>query len=114
MTFEAVTRHAPAIAGGTMNRSGTVYLITAYRHNHVERGTPVDPRFLESDRDFVFYFVDKEGAVPGFEHPSIAEVKIHPEIQLAGQRHFGEWTFLLTEYKKRFARYPLFMISTRF
>ena len=97
-----------------MIRNGTVYLITAYRHNHVERATPVDPRFLQSARNYVFYFVDEEGAVPGFEHRSIAEMAIHPEIQLAGQRHFGEWTFLLTEYKHRFARYPLFMISTRF
>jgi hypothetical protein len=94
--------------------NGTVYLITAYRHNHIERGTPVDPRFLQSARNYVFYFVDKEGAVPGFKSRSIAEVALHPEIQLAGQRHLGEWTFLLTEYTRRFADYPLFMISTRF
>jgi hypothetical protein len=113
MTFDSVHR-LTSISERKITRNGTVYLITAYRHNHLERGTPVDPRFLLSGRDYVFYFVDKEGTVPGFEHRSITEVAIHPEIQVAGAHHFAEWTFLLTEYKRPFARYPLYMVSTRF
>jgi hypothetical protein len=92
----------------------TIYLITAYRHNHMDRQVPIDPRFLESQRNYVFYFVDKEGELPGFPRPTVAEVAINPAIQRPGQLHFGEWTFLLTEYKYGFADYPLFMISTRF
>jgi len=96
------------------NEEPTIYLITAYRPNHLRRNVPVDARFRESSRNFVYYFVDEEGAVPGFPGRAISEIDLHPEIQLAGKLHFAEWTFLLTEYLRPFASYPLFMISTRF
>lgn len=98
----------------TDNRKPTIYLITAYRHNHIRRGRPIDQRFYDSQRNYVYYFVDDEGKVPSFARPTIIERDIHPEIQSAGRAQLSEWTFLLTEYLRPFASYPLFMISTRF
>ena len=97
-----------------MADNGTIYLITAYRHNHLERGVPIDPRFLNSPRNFVLYLVDREGAVDSITQPFISEMAINPGIQDAGARHFAEWSFLLSEYDKTFASYPFYMISTRF
>ena len=97
-----------------MAGSGTIYLITAYRHNHLERGIPIDPRFLGSPRNFVLYLVDREGAVNDVNRPLVAEMAINPGIQEAGARHFAEWSFLLSEYDRKFASYPFYMISTRF
>ena len=104
----------PPVFPSPRNERETIYLITAYRHNHIERNTPVDSRFMDSHCNYMFYFVDKEGEFPGFPRRSIAEVAINPAIQRPGQLHFGEWTFLLTEYRYAFAEYPCFMISTRF
>lgn len=97
-----------------MQDNPTIYLVTAYRHNHLERNMPVDPRFMDSKRNFVFYVVDKEGVPPQLTRPAVSEYAINPRIHEAGKKHFAEWSFLLTEYERPFASYPLYMLSTRF
>lgn len=97
-----------------MTNTPTIYLVTAYRHNHIDRGVPVDPRFTESDRNFQFYFVDAQGAPPGLEGKGVAEMDLDPSLQIPGRRQLAEWTFFFAEHRNRFASYPFYVISTRF
>lgn len=97
-----------------MTDKPTIYLVTAYRHNHLDRGVPVDRRFTESDRNFQFYFVDPQGAPPGLENRGIAEMDLDPSLQIPGKRQLAEWTFFFAEHRHRFASYPFYVISTRF
>lgn len=96
------------------DRKPTIYMITAYRHNHLDRDRPVDSRFLESDRNYQFYFVDAEGRPPGFAGEAIAEIEIDPSLQTPGRLQLAEWTFMVAEYRHSFATYPFFITSTRF
>lgn len=101
-------------SGGARDGQPTAYILTAYRFNHLSRGVPIDPRLLARPDDTIFYFVEPEGAPAGFEAPALAEVDIFPEIGEAGKRHLAEWSFLLAEYYRPFARYPFYMVSSRF
>ena len=97
-----------------ISQSATLYVVTAYQFNHVERSIPIDSKFLEPPLNSVFYFVDKTGAPSCFPNDSINEIDLNPRINKAGQTHLAEWTFFLTEYEKCFAQYPFFVTSSRF
>ena len=92
----------------------TIYLVVAYRFNHIERNIPLDPRFSESDKNYVYYVVDATGAPADFPGKSVSEARLSKNLQAAGKSHIGEWSFLLNEYENRFATYPFFVISSRF
>jgi hypothetical protein len=91
-----------------------LYVITAYQFNHIERQRPIDPSLFNSVLNPHFYFVDKDGAPPGFNAPHVNEVDLNPAIIAAGNAHLAEWTFLLTELERPFARYPFYAVSSRF
>lgn len=91
----------------------TVYVLTAFRFNHIERNVLLDDRF-QSDTNFVFYFFDQEIDLSDFPKPFLRECDIYPEIAAAGRAHLAEWSFLLAEYHKRVLDYPFYMISSRF
>lgn len=92
----------------------TIYLVTAYRHNHIERATPVDPRLSQSRRNMCFYMVDRDGVPAGFQGRAIAEIDIDPTLQTIGRTQLAEWTFFIAELRHKFASYPMFVTSTRF
>jgi hypothetical protein len=94
--------------------SGSLYVITAYRFNHVQRSVPIDERFFEPGVNSRFYFVDEAGAPPGFQGQHIEEREVNPGITSAGSRLIAEWSFLLTELEKPFAKYPFYVVSSRF
>lgn len=101
-------------AAGRRSEQPTAYILTAYRFNHLSREAPIDPRLLERPGETIFYFVEPEGRPAGFSAPALAEIDIFPEINEAGKRHLAEWSFLLAEYYRPFARYPFYMVSSRF
>ena len=75
---------------------------------------PIDSRFFDPRMRTIFYFVDSEGAPSGFHGSAINEIDINPSIHGIGATHLAEWTFLLTEYEKKFATYPFYVVSSRF
>lgn len=75
---------------------------------------PLDKRFLESSRNYVYYLIDKEVPPILKDKPTLLEYDIDPILHKAGGRYLGEWSFLLNEAKNKFAQYPLFMVSSRF
>ena len=89
-----------------------LYVVTAWRFNHVERNLPLDERLTDPRLDPVFYFVDQPPE--GFSQPHIVEPEINPAIVGAGRTHLAEWSFLMTELERPFARYPFFVTSSRF
>ncbi len=92
----------------------TLYVVTAYRFNHIERPQPIDSSFFNSVLNPVFYFVDEDGAPLGFEAAYLNEADFNPPIMAAGKAHLAEWTFLLTELERSFASYPFYVGSSRF
>lgn len=97
-----------------MTADPTLYLVTAHHFNHVERPMPIDARFFAPELNSVFYFVDEGGAPKDFPHPYVNEIDLNPAISAVGRTHLAEWTFLLTEYEKPFAKYPFYVTSSRF
>lgn len=75
---------------------------------------PLDKRFLESSRNYIYYLIDKEVPPILKDKPTVLESNMDPLLYKAGGRYLGEWSFLLNEAKYGFAQYPLFMISSRF
>lgn len=75
---------------------------------------PLDKRFLESSRNYIYYLIDKEVPPVLKDKPTILEYSMDPILHKAGGRYLGEWSFLLNEAKYGFAQYPLFMVSSRF
>jgi hypothetical protein len=94
--------------------SPTLYVITAYKFNHIERPQPIDPSLFNPALNAIFYFVDTDGAPPGFTAPHMNEADLNPAIMAAGKAHLAEWTFLLTELERAFAKYPFYVVSSRF
>lgn len=93
----------------------TIYVLTYHAFNHEGEGRkPLDPRFLESKRDYVYYLIDSLVPKPLEKKEVLFEEKIDRELHEAGGRYFAEWSFLLAEAKHSFCRYPFFMISSRF
>ncbi len=97
--------------------ASTIYVITFYELNHNtpgHRDTPLDPRFLDSDRNYVYYLIDEALPEPLRGKRVLFEKQIDPTLYKAGAIHLGEWSFLLAEVKHGFCEYPFFMISSRF
>jgi len=94
--------------------AGTLYVLTAYAFNHLDRGVSLDERLFDPALNPVFYFVGDTGAPAGFGAPHLVEADLNPGIVEAGARHLAEWTFLLTELERPFARYPFYVVSSRF
>lgn len=94
--------------------SPTLYVVTAHQFNHVDRPMPIDDRFFHRPLNSVFYFVDRDGVPDGFDAQALSEIDLNPAIHDVGRTHLAEWTFLLTEYEKRFASYPFYVVSSRF
>lgn len=95
----------------------TVYVITAYELNHGSpdyRGQPLDPRFVDSDRNYVYFLIDKEVPEPLEGKRTLFEKDFDPKLARAGAKHLAEWSFLLMEAQEAFCEYPFFMVSSRF
>jgi hypothetical protein len=95
----------------------TIYVITAYRFNHSSENPiaqPLDPRFLCSNRNFVYYLIDQQVPAELRGKQVLFEQEIDPLLAEAGRRYLAEWAFLLAEVKHAFCSYPFFMISSRF
>lgn len=92
----------------------TLYVVTYHAFNHAARRIPIDSRFLESDRNIVYFLIDKSCPKPLRNKQVLIESQIDPLLAEAGKRYFAEWTFLLAEAKHAFCTYPMFMVSSRF
>lgn len=93
----------------------TIYLITHHQFNHEAPGRlPLDPRFLNSSHNYVYYLVDQTVPACLKEKQILIEKEIDPLLHYAGGHYLGEWSFLLAEAKHQFCSYPFFMISSRF
>lgn len=101
-----------------MDTTATIYAITYHEFNHeplrLGKKWPLDPRFLKSDRNYVYYLIDKEIPETLKGKKTLLEHEIDPVLYEAGGKYFGEWSFLLAEEKHAFCQYPFFMISSRF
>lgn len=95
----------------------TIYVITYHKFNHnLSRSgaKPIDPRFINTDKNYVFYLIDKERPEILNNKQVLLEHEIDSLLPEAGRNYFAEWTFLLAEAKHSFCNYPLFMTSSRF
>lgn len=92
----------------------TIYVITYHEFNHGRPKNPLSRKFLESDKNYVFYLIDKKIPPDLQEKQVILEYDLDPILHSAGGKHLGEWSFLLAEEKHAFCQYPFFMISSRF
>jgi hypothetical protein len=92
----------------------TLYVVTYYKFNHAARHVPIDSRFANSDRNIVYFLIDKSCPEPLRDKKVLFESQIDPLLAEAGKRYFAEWTFLLAEAKHAFCTYPLFTVSSRF
>ena len=95
----------------------TIYVITYHKFNHdLSRNgaKPLDSRFINTDKNYVFYLIDKERPDVLSDKQVLFEHEIDPLLPDAGRFYFAEWTFLLAEAKHAFCTYPLFMTSSRF
>ncbi|HEX8363222.1 MAG TPA: hypothetical protein VF613_24095 [Longimicrobium sp.] len=92
----------------------TLYVVTYYAFNHAARQVPIDARFLKSDRNIVYFLIDKSCPEPLRDKKVLFESRVDPLLAEAGKRYFAEWTFLLAEAKHAFCTYPLFTVSSRF
>lgn len=94
----------------------TIYVLTAHEFNHNPKlgKLPLDPRFLDSSRNYVYYLMDEKVPPVLEKKPVLLERQIDPGLAVAGKEHFGEWSFLLAEAKHSFCSYPFFMVSSRF
>ncbi len=96
-------------------KNPTIYVVTHYAFNHQGEGkTELDSRFLNSNKNYVYFLIDHE--CPSILHGKhvIYEKTFGPLLQEAGKKHFAEWSFLLAEAEQPFCEYPLFLISSRF
>jgi hypothetical protein len=96
-----------------------IYVITYHQFNHVvspayPRAKPLDARFLQGNRPYTYYLIDKEIPAPLKDQSVILESRLSPTLYEAGGKYFGEWSFLLAEKEHSFCEYPFFMISSRF
>lgn len=94
----------------------TVYVLTAHEFNHnpLLGKSPLDPRFLNSERNYIYYLIDEQ-VPPILKTKSLLlERQIDPSLADAGRDYLGEWSFLLAEAKHSFCSYPFFMVSSRF
>lgn len=105
-------RFAVALSILSAHRSAMLYVITAWQFNHVDRGISLDERLTDHRLEPVFYFVDRPPE--RFPHPSVVEPEINPAIAEPGRLYLAEWSFLMTELERPFARYPFFVTSSRF
>jgi hypothetical protein len=103
----------PSEVGNADSCDGRFYVLTALDFNHIKRPMNLDGRFFDCTNT-EFYFFDSELDLNGFPRPALMEVAVHPKIASAGRLHLAEWSFLLAEYEKGFAKYPFFMTSSRF
>ena len=95
--------------------SPTIYVITYHKFNHEGEGRqPIDDRFLNTEKNYVFYLIDKETPESLINKNILHEYNIDPELYRAGGLYFAEWSFLLAEAERGFCSYPFFMISSRF
>lgn len=93
----------------------TIYVITHHAFNHEgKKRREIDARFLESDKNYVYFLIDKECPQVLKNKNVIYEKDFGPVIQEAGKKHFAEWSFLLAEAEQSFCTYPLFFVSSRF
>ncbi len=95
----------------------TIYVNTFYELNHGSsdyRGKPLDPRLLDSDRNYVWFLIDKEVPEPLVGQRVLFEKDFDPRLARAGAKHLAEWSFLLMELEHGFAEYPFFLVSSRF
>jgi hypothetical protein len=92
----------------------TLYVITAYKFNHIERSCHIDPSLFDLVLNPIFYFVDLSGAPPKFEANYINEADLNPSIIDPGKKYLAEWSFFITELEHSFAKYPFYVVSSRF
>ncbi len=95
----------------------TVYVITNYAQNHGcpdYRGQPLDPRFLDSDRNYVYFLIDQEVPELLRDKRVLFEKQIDPRLARFGAKHMAEWAFFLMEAEHAFCEYPFYAISSRF
>jgi hypothetical protein len=97
---------------------GAIYVITYHEFNHGPsrpgQKQPLDPRFLNSSKNYIYYLIDREVPEVLKGKKTLLEHEIDPELYTAGGRSLGEWSFLLAEEKHAFCEYPFFMVSSRF
>ncbi|MBS3905160.1 MAG: hypothetical protein KGZ39_07530 [Simkania sp.] len=97
--------------------TGAIYVITHHKFNHSTqspRCKAFDQRFLQSNRNFIYYLIDRELPELFRKKNVIQEHALDELLYAAGGRCLGEWSFLLAEEKYSFCEYPFFMISSRF
>ena len=94
----------------------TVYVLTAHEFNHSPQlgKLPLDLRFVNSEREYVYFLVDPKVPLALEGKPAVLEREIDPSLADAGRDYLGEWAFLLAEAKHSFCKYPFFMVSSRF
>lgn len=93
----------------------TIYVITYHEFNHeASERKPLDERFLNSDKNFIYYLIDEQVPAPLKNKEVLLEKEIDPFLHEVGKKHLAEWSFLLAEEKHSFCSYPFFMISSRF
>jgi len=95
----------------------TVYVITHYAQNHGSpdyRGMPLDPRFVESDNNYVYFLIDDEVPEPLKGKRVLFEKEIDARLARLGAKHLAEWSFFLMESEHSFCEYPFFAVSSRF
>ncbi|NGX63588.1 MAG: hypothetical protein KR126chlam6_01000 [Candidatus Anoxychlamydiales bacterium] len=88
----------------------TIYVITNYEN----KKKPLDERFLKSEKNYIYYLIDKKIPEVLTNKRCFIECDLDPLLYEAGKKDFGEWSFLLAEEKYSFCEYPFFMISSRF
>ncbi len=95
----------------------TIYVITFYDLNHAQpdyRGEPLNAKFLDTDRNYVWFLIDKEVPEPLQGRKVLFEKDFNPQLARAAAKHLAEWAFLLMEVEHGFCEYPFFMTSSRF
>lgn len=101
-----------------MKKEGNIYVITNYKFNHdtdfYEYNHPLDSRFLLSKNPYFYYLTDAQVPELLLGKNCILENTFDPLIKKAGKEHLAEWATFLCEYKYQFARYPMYIISSRF
>lgn len=96
-------------------KTPTIYVVTHYAFNHQGEGKRrLDSRFLNTDKNYVYFLIDQKCPQPLEGKRVIYEKDFGEIIQEAGKKHFAEWSFLLAEAEQPFCEYPLFLISSRF
>lgn len=100
-----------------MPEKPTIYVLTNYTFNHTSAkpgSKPLDERFLKSDKNYIYYLIDKKVPEELKEKKVLHEHLIDPVLYDVGAKHLAEWSFILAEEQHAFCDYPFFMISSRF